>query len=237
MSFVEVFAAIADTLQKGHDVIDTMDVLVRGCTTFTAAVAAGILLADSSGVLHFAASSSERASDVEEEQLGAYEGPCVDAYRSGTTIRVPDLAHARLTWPAFSAAAESRGYRAVHSVPIRFGSQRLGALNLFLAESGGLSRRDAELAEAMALYAANSVEQHRKLQSHTTVTDQMKVMLEDRVLIEQAKGVLAQRYGVPMDQAFGLLRAEARRTSATLRDTSAKIVNQPFGDGQQKLIG
>ncbi|WP_165791196.1 GAF and ANTAR domain-containing protein [Cryobacterium zongtaii] len=183
--------------------IDTMDVLVRGCTTFTAAIAAGILLSDSSEVLHVAASSSERAADAEEEQLGAHEGPCLDAYRPGTTIEVPDIADARGTWPAFSAIAEARGYRAVHSVPIRFGSQRLGALNLFLAEPGGLSGRDADLAEAMALYAANSVERHRKLQRHATVRDQMQVMLEDRVLIEQAKGVLAQRYGVPMDQAFG----------------------------------
>ncbi|POH66023.1 MULTISPECIES: GAF and ANTAR domain-containing protein [Cryobacterium] len=235
-SFVEVFVAIADTVQTGHDVIDTMDVLVRGCTMFTAAIAAGILLADSSDVLHVAASSSERASDVEEEQLGAHEGPCLDAYRSGATIEVPSIADARGTWPAFSDIAEARGYRAVHSVPIRFGSQRLGAMNLFLAEPGRLSGRDAELAEAMALYAANSVEQHRKLHSHIAVRDQMKVMLEDRVLIEQAKGTLAQRYGVPMDDAFGLLRAEARRMHASLRDTAAKIVVRPLGDGQQKMI-
>ncbi|POH66045.1 MULTISPECIES: GAF and ANTAR domain-containing protein [Cryobacterium] len=210
--------------------------MVRGCTTFTAAIAAGILLADSSEVLHVAASSSERAADVEEEQLGAHEGPCLDAYRSGTTIEVPNIADARGTWPAFSAIAEVRGYRAVPSVPIRFGSQRLGALNLFLAEPGGLSGRDADLAEAMALYAANSVEQHRKLRRHATVRDQMQVMLEDRVLIEQAKGVLAQRYGVPMDQAFGLLRAEARKMHTSLRDTAAKIAVRPFGDGQQKMI-
>ncbi|POH67796.1 MULTISPECIES: GAF and ANTAR domain-containing protein [Cryobacterium] len=235
-SFVEVFVAIADTLQTGHDVIDTMDVLVRGCTTFTAAIAAGILLADSSHVLHVAASSSERASDVEEEQLGAHEGPCLDAYRTGTTIEVPNIADARGTWPAFGAIAEARGYRAVRSVPIRFGSQSLGALNLFLAEPGGLSRRDAELAEAMALYAANSVEKHRKLQSHTTVRDQMQAMLEGRILIEQAKGVLGQRYGVPMDQAFGLLRAEARKLHTSLRDTAAQIVDQPYGDGQEKMI-
>jgi AmiR/NasT family two-component response regulator len=103
-------------------------------------------------------------------------------------------------------------------------------------DPGGLSRRDVELAEPMALYAANSVEQHRRLLSHASIRDQIKVMLDDRVLIEQAKVVLAQRHGVPIDQAFGLLRAEARKVHTSLRDTAAQILHRPCGDGEEKLI-
>lgn len=235
-SAAAVFRALADTLKPGYDVLDTMDVLVQGCTNYTAAVAAGLLLADVRGVLHVAASTSERAIDVEEGQLGANDGPCLEAYRSGNTVDIPNIAHVKGTWPAFADIAEERGFHAVHAVPLRFGQQSFGAMNLFSAAPGPLGDRDAALAAAMARYAAKSVEQHRKLQQNKAVHSGLQNMLDGRVLIEQAKGVLAQRHGVPMDQAFLILRAAAASAHMSLRDMATKCVTHPVSDNEQAMI-
>lgn len=224
--FVQFFVALADTLNSGHDVLDSLDLLVQGSTTFTSAGEAGILLADRTGRFHVAASTSERSSEVEEAQLGIEEGPSVEAVRTGRTVEVPDIGKTSGKWPAFSSIAAARGFRAAHAVPLRAGGHIIGGLNLFSALPGSLSHRDEALVEALANFATNSIEQYRRLQDNGTLRDQLQGILEGRVLIEQAKGVLAQRDGVSMEQAFNLLRARAQKTNTQLRDVAEGIVNQ-----------
>ncbi|WP_104166955.1 GAF and ANTAR domain-containing protein [Cryobacterium sp. N22] len=224
--FVQFFVALADTLNSGHDVLDSLDLLVQGSTTFTSASEAGILLADRTGKFHVAASTSERSSAIEEAQLGFEEGPSVEAVRTGRTVEAPDIERTSGKWPAFSTIAAARGFRAAHAVPLRAGGDIIGGLNLFSTLPGALSHRDEALAEALASFATNSIEQYRRLQDHGTLREQLQGILEGRVLIEQAKGVLAQRHGVAMEEAFSLLRARARMTDKQLRDVAEGIVNQ-----------
>jgi len=224
--FVQFFLALADTLNSGHDVLDSLDLLVQGSTTFTSASEAGILLADRQGKLHVTASTSERSSAVEEAQLGFEEGPSVEAVRLGHTVEVPDIGRTSGKWPAFTAIAAARGFRAAHAIPLRAGGDVIGGLNLFSTLPGSLSPRDEALVVSLANFATNSIEQYRRLQHQGTLRDQLQGILEGRVLIEQAKGVLAQRQGVPMEQAFNLLRAQARSTRKTLREVAEGIINQ-----------
>ncbi|TFD92960.1 ANTAR domain-containing protein [Cryobacterium lactosi] len=210
---VEVVSALADTSKPGYEAIDTFDLLVRSATSLTSAVEAGILLADHNQHLHVVASTSERTSDVEEAQLGSEQGPCVVAFRTGETVNVPNIAASRVDWPAFAALAEDRGFHAAHAVPLRHRGQILGGLILFSEQLGPLSDEDAASIEAMVRAAT------------TNLNEELHRALDARVTIERAKGVLAQQYGVPMDAAFSLLRAHARKTDKRLGDIAGKIMN------------
>jgi len=223
---LDVFVLLADSLRTGHDIIDTMDILVQSSTTFTSAVEAGLMLADAGGTLHVVASTSERVAEVEEAQLGLHEGPCLVSFRTALPVEVPDIAASRSRWPDFAAVAESRGFLAAHAVPLRHRTTTLGGINLFGDRLGALSDRDATLVEAMAQMATISVIQHQIAAKQATVNDQLQNALESRMLIEQAKGVLSQLHTVQVDDAFRMMRTYARSTGTKLRDVAENVVRR-----------
>lgn len=225
VDLANIFVLLGDSLSAGRDIVDTMDILVQSSTRFTAATEAGILLADSAGVLHVTASTNERTREIEEAQLGSSQGPCLDCYLSGQAIGVSDISTEAARWPQFVALAQSRGFSAVHSAPLNVHGQTFGTLNLFSTGLVPFSDQDAALALALAQMATISVVQHKVLGDHKALTDQLRGALDSRILIEQAKGILAQRHGVPVDAAFSLLRNYARSTNSKLHDIADRIVN------------
>ena len=221
-----VFARLADSLDPRHDVIDTMDLLVHSAVTFTSAVECGIVLADGAGVLHVVGSTSERTSDVEEAELGTEQGPCLDSYRSGQVLETPDVSAARDRWPAFVRVAEERGFRAAYAVPLTLRGERLGAMNLFFDRVDALTDQDAAIAQALAEFATIGIVQRRALRHHADRAAQLQYALDSRVVIEQAKGVLAYQRSVSIDEAFKLLRQHARNTGARIHDVAERVVYQ-----------
>jgi GAF domain-containing protein len=215
-----VFSALAAELAEA-DILDVLSDLVHASTLHTSAAEGGIVLADAAGDLHVVASTSERAADVEEAQLGALEGPCLDCVRDGVPVEVADLSTRLDAWPEFSRIAEARGFRAVLATPLRLRGRTLGSLCLFSTEPGVLSDREAALVQTLADAATLSVLQHRALDRSLEMTDQLQHALDSRVVIEQAKGAVAQRMGVSVDQAFAILRRQARSSSRRLRDVAA----------------
>ena len=221
---LEVFVLLADELGAGRDLVDTLDLLVESSTRYTAAIEAGIMLADAHGGLHVVATTSERAADIEEAQLGLEQGPCVDAYRTGAVVEVPDVAASRARWPGFADVADSRGLRAAHAVPLRQRVGTAGGFNLFADRVGRFSDRDASLVEAMAQMVGISLARHRISDGQASVVAQIRKTLDGRVLIEQAKGVLAYRHTVAIDDAFLILRRHARATGAGLVKVAENVV-------------
>lgn len=221
-----VFARLADALDARHDVIDTLDLLVQAVVRYTAAVEAGIVLADADGVLHVVASSSERTADVEETQLGTEQGPCLESYLSRLVVETPDLSAARERWPDFVQVAEERGFRAGYAVPLALRGHRLGALNLFFEAEGAMTDLDAAVAQALAQFATIGIVQRRRLQHNADRSAQLQHALDARVVIEQAKGVLAFEHGVSIDQAFALLRTHAQARDSHIREVAEQIVHQ-----------
>lgn len=222
----EVFVVLADSLREGYEIVDTMDVLVRASTSFTAGSEAGIVLADGAGVLHVVASTSERATDVEEKQLGTSEGPCFESFSNGTTVEVEDIAASAERWPGFAAVALSRGFKSAHAVPLTLRQQTLGSLNILSEQNGPFDDRDAALVQALSIAATISIVQFQTIQHQNVLTAQLQHALDSRVLIEQAKGVISQRRGISMNDAFALLRSYARGRNQNLRDVSDQIVNR-----------
>lgn len=217
-------AALADSLVADFDVVDLLQLLVEESTALFDASAAGILLISPAGHLEVIASSNERSEFVGLMQLRAGDGPCVDAVMTGTVISVPDLDSSAGRWPAFAADARRSGYAAVHAIPMRLRDSTIGSLNLFRDRVGELNAPDAVAARTLADIATISILQQRLVEEATIAQAQLQRALDSRVLIEQAKGYLAQSHNLDMDAAFQKLRAHARSTQRRLADVAGEVV-------------
>jgi GAF domain-containing protein len=220
------FVAVADTLTADYDVVDLMHTLVEECTEILDAQAGGLMLAEHGGALQLLASTSESAQLVEIMQLDAGEGPCLDCFRTGVAVSVPNIEASEGRWPAFRAAALEQGFLSVLATPMRLRGEVIGTMNLFGIRVGELNPRDAAVAQALADVATIGI-LHERISSHShLVEEQLQNALDSRILIEQAKGVLAQAASMSMDEAFAALRRYARNHNASLRGVSEGLVNR-----------
>ena len=224
---VRVLVSMADTLVSDFDVIDLFHELVAGCTDLLDVAQAGLLLSDGNGVLRVVAASNEATGVLELLELENDGGPGSEAFRTGQPVRSGELAgsEARQRWREFGEAALSEGFRAVTAVPMRLRGQVLGALNLFLTEAADLTDEDLTVAQALADLATIAILQDRLIIDDRTLISQLRTALETRVLIEQAKGIVAHGADLTMDEAFGRIRNHARNHNKRLRDISAAIVS------------
>ena len=217
------FVALADTLVDDYDIIDLLDQLIAHSVTLLAADAAGIMLGDPHRQLRTAAASSDDAELMELLQLQNEQGPCMDCYRTSAPVSVPDLARAT-QWPAFTAAVMEAGpFRSVHALPLRLRGEAIGALNLFHRTPGPLPPADLALGQALADVATIGILQERAIRRGEVLNEQLQTALTSRVVVEQAKGVLAQRHGISMDAAFDQLRRYARTRNQRLADVARQL--------------
>jgi GAF domain-containing protein len=218
------FVALADTLVDDYDVIDLLDQLVAHSVDLLAAQAAGLVLGDSHGHLRVAATSSDAAGLMELLQLQNEQGPCLDCFHSVAPVSVPDLQEVTERWPAFAGAVEQVGpFRSVHALPLRLRGQTIGSLCLFHRTPGPLPDADLSLGQALADVATIGILQERAIRRGEVVNEQLQTALDSRVVIEQAKGVLAQHLKVGMDTAFDLLRRYSRNGNVRLADTARQL--------------
>jgi transcriptional regulator with GAF, ATPase, and Fis domain len=221
---LDTVAALADSLVADFDVVDLLQLLVDECTALFDAAAAGILLVSAAGDLEVIVSTSERGEFIGLMQLRAGEGPCVEAATSGRVVTVPDLDRVSDRWPAFAADARQSGFASLHAIPMRLRDSTIGSLNLFRDRVGELNEPDAIAARTLTDIATISLLQQRLVEESAIAQAQLQRALDSRVVIEQAKGFLAQRNGLDMDAAFRVLRAHARSTHARLADVAADVV-------------
>jgi GAF domain-containing protein len=227
----ETFVELTDTMVAGFDVIDFLHVLTDRSVQLLDVSAAGLLLADQRGELRVVAASSEAARLLELFQLQNDQGPCLDCYRTSQPVAAANLAAER-RWPRFRPAARQAGFAAVQALPMRLREQVIGALNLFRADAGAFTPAEVRVGQALADVATISLLHERSMRRSDTLNEQLQTALNSRVVIEQAKGKLAERLGVDMDQAFRLLREYARSRNLRLSDLA-----QTFIDGSQTVTG
>lgn len=220
------FVRLADALVGDYDVVELMHTLVEESVRLLDASAAGLLLADLNGELQVLASTSEESHLVEVLQTQAGAGPCVDAYLAGQVVTISDIRAEGGRYPAFQAAALSQGFNSVHAIPMRLRPRTIGALNLFRTEVGALTAEDAAIGQALADVATIGILQERAVRENEVVNEQLQRALNSRVLIEQAKGVIAQSSNVDMNEAFNRLRTYARTHNDTLHVTAENVINR-----------
>ena len=224
IQIADVFVEMADTLVDDFDVIEFLHGLTERCVQLLGVSAAGLLLSDQRDTLQIVAASSERTRLLELFQLQADEGPCVDCFRTGQPVSVTDLPSAG-RWPRFSAAAAEVGFAAVHALPMRLRTEVIGALNLFDTNPGALEDGKLRVGQALADVATIGLLQHRAIRRRDALTEQLQTALNSRVLIEQAKGILAERLHLDMAEAFAMLRISARNHNRRLSDLARAIVD------------
>jgi GAF domain-containing protein len=225
---VSTFVALADTMIDEYDVIEFLGMLAERCVELLATDEAGIMLVDPRGNLQAVASSSERTRLLELFELQNQEGPCLDAFRSGEMVTSGDLGRDAARWPTFAPRAHADGFAAVVSLPLRLRRDVIGALNLLRDAPGPLTDADLALARALADVATIGLLQERAVRESRTSAGQLQLALTSRVLIEQAKGVIAARHDIDIDQAFEMLRGYARRHGRKLTELARAVVEQQF---------
>jgi GAF domain-containing protein len=162
---------------------------------------------------------------VELFELQLEEGPCFDAFRDQTSVRSPTAEDVARRWPRFAPHARDGGFVAVSAVPLRLRGQAVGALNLFSAGPGALDDDDLGVVQAMADIATIGILQERLIHDQSILTSQLETALHSRVVIEQAKGIIAERNRIGVDEAFQQIRQFSRTTNRLLSDTARGIVD------------
>jgi GAF domain-containing protein len=223
---MSTFAALADTLVDDYDIVELLQTLVDACRDLLGSTAAGILLADKSGELELMASTSEASRVVEVMQLAAHAGPCIECFRTGAAVSVPSIAQAPDDWAAFRDSALAQGFASTEAIPLRLRDTSIGTLNLFRADEGAPAATDAIVARAFADVATIGILHERSLRQSEMLADQLQLALSTRVVIEQAKGVVSFTRGVPIDEAFDIIRSYARTHQMQLSAVASQLVRR-----------
>ena len=221
----EAFVELADTLVDDFDVVDFLHRVTVRCAQVLGVSAAGVLLTDQRGALRVVAASTEKTRLLELLQSQTDQGPCPECFHTGRPVAVADLSTAASRWPRFVAQARQIGFASVHALPMRLRTTVIGALNLFGTRPGALAGDTIRLGQAMADVATIGLLQARAIHDRQTVAEQLQTALNSRVVIEQAKGVIAERRHLDMDASFTLLRGTARTSNRRLSELARAVVD------------
>jgi GAF domain-containing protein len=223
------FVELADTLVDEFDVVELLTTLADRCVAVLDVSAAGLMLVAPEGELRVVASSSEAMRLVELFELQSQEGPCLDCYRTHQPVLNQHLGTVPDRWPHFEPVALRAGFRSVHALPMRLRGNVIGALNLFRAEPGDMEESNVLTGQALADVATITILQHRAVLESQLVNAQLSEALHSRVVIEQAKGVLAERTGVTVEGAFTRMRNHARNHNHKLVDVAQGVIDGTIG--------
>ena len=221
---VETLVELAGTMLDEFDAIELLHRLAERSVELLDCAEAGLLLVDGSGALQVMASSSERADALELLQAQGNEGPCSECFRRGEPVESEDLREER-RWPVFGPAAVAHGFLSAQALPMRVRGQTVGALNLFRSAAGRMAGQDLVLGQGMADLAALALLQERTIRESRDLIAQLQGALDSRVVIEQAKGVLAERAQIGVDAAFSALRRHARERNRRLSAVARELLD------------
>lgn len=223
---LEAVVSLVDNVLDDFDVVDLLTELTERCADLLDIAAAGFLLADPLGQLRLLAATSTQTRELELFQLQADEGPCVECYATGHPVSVADLRAATARWPRFVPAALEAGVASVHAVPMRAAGIVLGSLGLFGSRPGELNEADLLVGQTLAHVACVAILQE-SAPTPSTVIPQLRSALIQRVVVEQAKGYLRERFDISVDEAFTLLRRYARTHGDHLSDVARQLMADP----------
>jgi len=222
-SLATLFVEVADTLVDEFDVVEFLQMLTRRVADLFPSGEVGLLLTDHRDRLNFMAASDESARLMELFQLQYGDGPCLDAFRTGRPVTNVNLAAAAGKWPQFAPRAAHAGFQSVHAFPLRLRKEVIGAMGVF-GSATELDEKDTLIVQSLADVAVIGLLQERAIHRGEVLTGQLQGALNSRILIEQAKGIVAQAHGVSPDDAFALVRDFARRNNRRLGEVADTIV-------------
>ena len=226
----EIFVEVADSLIDDFDLIDFLQQLSVRCMELIDVAAVGILLADPHDVLQTIAASDEHTRLLELFATQHDQGPCVDCFKTGTARTNIDLTDPRIAsrWPQFAPRAAATGFVAANALPLRLRGRVIGVMGLFRTRPDPLSTEDIILAQALADIATIALLQQRTAAHSEIERVQLQHALTSRIVLEQAKGILAERWQVTVDSAFARFRSYARAHHRQLAELAREIAEGTF---------
>lgn len=237
---IETFVELSHTLVEPFDLVDFLHTLAERCVELLDCTEVGLMLSDSGGALQAMAASSERTEALEILQVQNREGPCFDCYSVSEAVHCEDFSVTPSPWPSFVPVALQKGFHSVQAFPMRVGGQAIGAMNIFRTSRGRLASSDLLLGQGLADIAAIALTQERAVRESVTVIEQLQSALNSRVVIEQAKGVVAEQQNISVDTAFSRLRAHARANNLRLADIADEVIDgtldpASFDDSEERI--
>ena len=220
-----MFVELADTLVADFDTVGFLHLLTDRSVRLLSASCADVVLVGPRGELRSVAASSEAAGLLGQFQIISGQGPCLECVRTARPAGAADLEGPAQRWPRFAAAAADAGFRTAQSLPMRLRDEVVGSLNLLGTGTASFSDQDLRIGQAMADVATIGLLQERSVRRSETAAERLQGTLNSQVVIEQAKGKLAERLGVDMAVAFGMLREYARNTDQRLVDVARNFVD------------
>ncbi len=222
-SIAEAFVELSDTLVADIDVVEFVRLLTRRSVQLLDVQLAGVMVADLHGVLRLTAASAEYGRLLELFEIDV--APYADSFATGELVAVPDLDLAGGRWPQFTRQAHAVGFRSVYALPMRLRGEVIGVLALFRGPAGPLGDDDIRLGQALANVTTVGLLQHRTLAQRRVLGEQLRHVLNTRVLIEQAKGVLAERLGIDIDAALDELLRHGERVGRPLGEVARAVLD------------
>lgn len=222
----QTFVTLSDTLVDDFDVLDFLTLLAERASELLDVTAAGVILSDQRGGGRPTAASSEDAHLLELLATQTYEGPCQDCIRGATPVSSSDLAAEDTRWPAFTEAAMAAGFRAAAAVPLRLRRDTIGVLTLLNTEPVAVDEESLQLGQALADQATVGILHHQTVHNREALPEQLQAALHHRIVIEQAKGILAEAGTLSPQQAFTLLRGYARSIEQRLTDLARSLTDR-----------
>lgn len=222
----EVLLDYVRTIVASDGADEILRALNEYCTRYLDVYGVGVLVLNQHGDLEFGIANTDVGQSIEKTEAELQEGPCTDAARRGTAVVVSDLETATDEYPRFVPAALELGIRAVHALPIHHAGHLIGSLDIISDEPGQLPEREVSTAQLLVEVAASYIANSRALEEQTVLAQQLQTALDSRAIIEQAKGVVAARHDIPVEEAFDRIRRHARSNQRKLKDVAAEIVRQ-----------
>jgi len=222
-----VFSALAEfthTLVQRYAIADVLSHLTELVPRALGVFGAGVSVGDDEGALRFVTCSGESLLDVERTQETAQEGPCVDAFHTGEVQTTEDL-QSEQRWPEYRPVAIASGFRAVAAIPLHAAEVGIGSLNLYATEAGPWADDTIRNASLFADMASSYLANASDLQRSERMREQLEEALHSRIIIEQAKGLIAGAQQVSVDVAYQRLRTYTRKHNARLHDVANAVVN------------
>lgn len=222
--FVDIALDFTEKLVSPFEISEALDELAERLTALLALAGSGVIL-ESGSQLQAATAVPRALLQLENYQVEHQEGPCVFAHQSGEVQVITDLREER-DWPGYRQIAAQAGVRAVVGIPMKLAGVSIGAINLYNTDARAWSRVDLRSAMVMTNIATAYLLSSASLTKQTELSAQLQHALDSRVLVEQAKGVLAEAKGISVEAAYQLLRRHARKGGLRVHDVACAIIDR-----------
>ena len=222
-------AWLADTMIELADSITVrepayLETLARRFSELVTPAEIGLLVTTDTGSLATPAASTPRMRDLMALESRYREGPCTTCHGTGQYLRHQALDAVDNHWPRYGPAARGAGFTGASAYPLRRGTEMLGAVCVLDPTQRSADELEVALVDVLVDASTIGLSHQRAYRHSQRRVEQLQGALHSRVVIEQAKGILAYHLDIDLQEAFLLLRHRSRSSQRLLEDVAVEAI-------------